>query len=307
MPMQAREIKERLKSIKNTQKITRTMELVSAAKMRRAISSAMDSRPYASLAWSIAQRLRQNNGDSTDPIYRFFDPIQPDKATHTTILLLTSNRGLCGAFNSHVIKQVVRYIETNPNETVDVIGVGKKGVSTLKAFGKSVELAYEKDDSARTDDSIRDIALYAHTKFNDGKTDKVLLAYTDFKSPIVQTAVLKQLFPFPLEAAIEEAIDNVEEPKEAIEQAAQDLEYTYEPSEREVLEHLVPRIAISELYQALLESNASEHSSRMLAMKNASDAAGEMKNELTLAFNRARQAGITQEIAEISAGSAAVS
>ncbi len=310
MPVQAREIKGRLKSIKNTSKITHTMELVAAAKMRRAVSSALDSRPYAALAWDLMSRLRDSTAITEgDSIMRFFDDVKPlkDGKNHTTIILLTSNRGLCGALNTNVLKKVIPYISNHKDEVIDVIGVGKKGVSILNSFGHKSELAYEKDDSAKDDESIRDLVVYVHKKFKDGKTGKVMVAYTDFKSAVMQNATLKQVFPFTKNDDIAAAVDNIDEKKERVEKPDVQFPYVYEPTEGIVLEYLIPRVLTSEIYQALLESNASEHSSRMIAMKNATESAAEMADELKLEFNRARQAGITQEIAEISAGSAAIS
>lgn len=307
MAMQSREIKARIKSITNTEKITGTMELVAAAKMRRAISSAVNSRTYAVLAWDIMKRLSESmEPTDTEDAMRFF--AKNENPEHTTIIMLTSNRGLCGAFNSNVLKQVFAYMKQHGKENVDVVGIGKRGISVLNAYGVKAELAYEKDDSASSDESISDVAAHVYKKFKEGTTQKVLIAYTHFQSPVIQTAQLKQLFPLPSVNEFElEVEDKTEEAMEPVTAPMVNLLYTYEPSGSAVLDYLIPRIAESEIYQALLESNASEHSSRMVAMKNATDAAGEMGDELKLAFNRARQAGITQEIAEISAGTEALS
>ena len=296
MPMQAKEIKGRLKSINNTQKITKTMELVSAAKMRRAIAAATNSRTYSDLAWGIMKRLRDAGQAAVDQtVARFFAEAETGKVT---LVIFTSNRGLCGALNSNVMKEAFAFIEQHGRDNVNVIGIGKKGVSTLNSYGIKATAAYEKDDSAKNDASVREVAAHVHNSFRDGEANAVYVLYTDFISPVVQKATLKQLFPLqPTETSADGNQAN----------SKLDFPYTYEPTETGVLEYLLPRIAESELYRALLESNASEHSARMIAMKNASEAAGEMGNDLKLAFNRARQAGITQEIAEISAGSAAIS
>lgn len=300
MGMQAREIKGRIQTIKNTKKITHTMELVAGAKMRRAVAAALNTRTYSGLAWSIMQRLQEETRDmqdDSDPLLRFFADKKSENIKHVTIVMLTSNRGLCGALNSNIVKLVYKQIERYGKDNVDIIGIGKKGVAILNAYGVKAELAYEKDDSAKDDTSVIDISTYIYNKFKEGKTDKVVVAYTDYQSSLIQTATTKQIFPIQYH---KEAIETVSDATNT--SLDTNLPYKFEPGQHAVLWYLFPRIAEVELYQALLESNASEHSTRMIAMKNATEAAGEMSNELTLIYNRARQAGITQEIAEISAG-----
>lgn len=291
-----KEIKQRLTSINNTKKTTHAMELVSGAKMRKAVEVTLSTREYYNTAWGIMDRLRAKADlDVPDSLQRFFE--EPNEAGKTTIVMFTSNRGLCGAFNAHVIKLVISEIEKRGKENVEVIGIGKKGVGTLSSYGVKVGLAYEKDDSAKSDDSIREVMGSVYKSFKEGETNRVLIAYTDYKSAVQQNAKLVPLFPFGESSPVEAVEENHQK---------NDL-YTYEPSGTEVLEFIIPRIAEVVLYQSLLESNASEHSARMLAMKNATDAASDMAAELKLEYNRARQAAITQEIAEIAAGAAAVS
>ncbi len=309
MPAQSREIKSRLQSIRNTKKITKAMELVAAAKMRRAISSVVATRNYANLMWQIMQRLRSSvTLKPNDSAYRFLRPVPNDTTKlRTAIVVFSSNRGLCGSFNNHMIKLVVQYVQSHPEEIITIIGVGKKGVGMLDSLGVKVQEAYIKDDTAKTATSIIEMNQALYEQFQKGEFDQVLLGYTDFRSAISQIPTLKTLFPYAQTDTITEAVDNLAETKLDVAMSAPDKQYLYEPHRTMILNYLVPRIAEVQLYQALLESNASEHSSRMLAMKNATDAAKDMADALLLAFNRARQAGITQEIAEISAGSAAVS
>jgi len=177
----------------------------------------------------------------------------------------------------------------------------------MTSLGLNVEFAHKKDDAAKDDASVLEIADVLYKKFSEKKTDKVMVAYSDYKSAISQEPVLKQLFPFEKEPQVGREEDEASRPGEKNMEAPKTLEYLYEPNKYDLLEYLIPRIAQVQLYQALLESNASEHSARMVAMKSASDAAKEMADDLVLVFNKARQSGITQEIAEISAGRAAVS
>lgn len=298
----AKEIKQRIRSIKNTQKTTKAMELVSGAKMRKAVQSAVNARSYYKAAWTIASRIRNNAGSDvdTDLLSFFQDNGKTTEPQKTTVVMFTSNRGLCGAFNSNVTKKVINFVQENGgNEFVEVIAVGKKGVATLNSIGIKTYQAYDKDDTAQDDSSVREVAAYLYDHFKRKSTDRVMVAYTEFVSPMEQNAEIKQLYPFTKEGFDKSVQEEIEDNLNHV--------YTYEPSPTAVLNFLIPRIAEVELYQALLESNASEHSARMLAMKNASEAAGEMSQELKLVYNRARQAAITQEIAEIAAGSAAVS
>lgn len=303
MPAQTREIKGRLSSIKNTQKITKAMELVAGAKMRRAVEATLASRVYAQLAWQLAERLAKSGIiASTDYLANFFQT--PKDPKHFTLLVVTSNRGLAGAFNSNIIKTVASFIREKGVENVDVICVGKKAVPLLSSLGIKPVAAYSKDDSATDSSSIVTVANYLYQQFKQKKTDQVLIAYTNFKSPIEQDALLEPLFPFSKELSAGEIeyknADEVQKMPNGV------TDYYYEPGRRTAMSYLVPRLGESLIYQALLESNASEHSARMVAMKNATESAAEMHEDLTLAFNRARQASITQEVAEITAGTAAV-
>ena len=301
MPANTKEVKIRLQSINNTKKITKAMEMVAAAKMRKAVEATLATRTYYSLTWEIVERLLDSRLFFAvyDKVKRFFEPMEKPK--HFTLIVVTSNRGLCGAFNSNIIRLVLPFIQEHGQENVNVITLGTRGATAMNSLGTKIKLAYKKDDAALDDTSVREIADHAYHAFRDKKTDKVLIAYTDYESALMQTAHIKQLFPL-IRPQDRELID-----KDLPLKAPKNLEYLYEPNKYLVLDNLVLRIAQVELYQALLESNASEHSARMVAMKSASDAAGEMSDDLTLLFNKARQASITQEIAEISAGTAAVS
>lgn len=302
-----KEIKSRIHSIKNTQKTTKAMELVAGAKMRKSVQAALQTRAYHRIAWSIASRLRFTHTVSANEELMHFFQESGEEVSHTTIVVMTSNRGLCGAFNANVVKKVLQYVEAH-TETVSIIGMGKKGVATLSSFGMHVEQAYEKNDSANSDQSVRELSAYLYKQFSERKTHRVLIAYTDYQSAMLQEARLEQLYPLPPESRIHQFIENEDPtPRDGFFSQEEKPYYLYEPTSLRILSYLIPRIAEVELYQALLESNASEHSARMIAMKNATEAAAEMGEELKLLYNRARQASITKEIAEISAGTAAVS
>lgn len=301
----ARLIKTRLKSIRNTKKVTKAMELVAGAKMRRAVERALASRQYAVLAWQLAGKLSGSRAiSSEDYLNKFFRPAP--KTGKWLLICFASNRGLCGAYNSNVLKQSIKFVRERGLENGEVIVIGKRLVGPLSTFGIKPSMAYEKDDTAVDAASIVNVTQYAYEAFKSGRVDAVYIAYSRFKSALVQEAVVRPLFPFHRE---DSALADVEQMEMRVKPAVENmqaLEYKYEPDKRKVLSYLVPRLGESLMYESLLESNAAEHSARMLAMKNATDAAGDMLDDLTLQYNRARQAGITKEIAEISAGMAAV-
>ena len=303
-----RQIKARLKSIKNTKKVTKAMELVAGAKMRRSVERALASRHYALLAWQLVQRLSKSRAvPSDDYLHRFFRAAASPK--RHLLIAFASNRGLCGAYNNNVLRQVLRFVRENREENVDVIVIGKRLVSSVSTFGVKPIMAYEKDDYALDASSVVPLANYAYEAFKSQGVDSVYLCYNHFKSALAQETVTRPLFPFSFEESAFTDVKHMETDRkvEPLRDIEKSQSYIYEPGKRKVLSYLVPRLGEAQLYQALLESNASEHSARMLAMKSATDAAGEMLGDLSLLYNRARQAGITREIAEISAGSAALS
>jgi len=283
------------------------MELVAGAKMRRAVDVAISTREYAQLAWQLVERLSSSKSIAAiDYLHSFFTPVKEPKKV--LVVVFASNRGLCGAYNSNIAKAVIKLAKEKGPENVEVIAVGKKAVTLLSSFGIKPKMAYEKKDSARKATSIVNVANYCYEEFKAGKVDQVLIAYNHFVSSLVQEPVIRPLFPFDKSASTAIGVEELAEIENRDKQAEKlpIADYIHDPSKRDVLSYLVPRLGEVQLFQALLESNASEHSARMLAMKNASDAAGEMVDDLTLIYNRARQAAITQEIAEISAGMAAV-
>lgn len=300
----SKEIKQRLRSIKNTQKTTKAMELVSSAKMRRAVASAQGTRQYYHLLHDIFVRLhgpmmRKNK----EQFRRFFASYEESDTSHTTIVAFASNRGLCGSFNANIVKTVKTLTDSTPRH--ELIVVGKRLGMMLDESGVHFDRVYEKDDNARTNISTEDIALSLYDHFASATTDRVLIVYTNYRSPLVQEVAVAQLFPLLGESGIAQRMEEDLTPV-PVEELIPRTKYIMEPTAYRILDYLIPRLVEVQLYQALLESNASEHSSRMIAMKNASDSAREMAQDLVLEFNKARQAHITQEIAEISAGMAAI-
>lgn len=292
-----KELKRRIKSIKSTKKITKAMELVAASKMRRAISSTLASRPYASYSWDMLQSLAlQSLG------YAGAHPLmEVREANRILVVLITSNRSLCGAYNAQILRETVKFIrdEKEKGTELSFVTIGRRGEAAMRRFGQNVIASFaDLPDSPRLQNIIP-IANLVIDMFKKKDTDRVYIAYTDFVSALTQTPNYRRVLPLEQELVAPEALQR--------RASGATTEYLFEPNYEILMPLLVEKLARMQLFQMLLESRASEESSRMLAMKNASDAAGEMIDDLTLEFNKARQASITQEISEISAGMASVS
>ncbi|MDY0302814.1 MAG: ATP synthase F1 subunit gamma [Candidatus Moranbacteria bacterium] len=314
----SKEIRSRIKSIDNTGKITRAMEMVSAAKMRKSTESVLKIRDYAHSAWSVLNNLARAFEDYKHGMLE----VRPVKSV--LMIVMTSNRGLCGSFNSQIMKKVREEIN-NPRNLkmnrignkkieskvedkdlkIDFITVGKKGEGLVSKLGKEIVAAFPELTYLPKIEQVRPLSKIVIDEYLNKKYDKVVMAYTDYVSVIVQQPKIRQLLPISkidLEKQIAE-MDNIakeyglDKPKS---------EYKVEPNPDEVLEHIFPRLIEMQLYHAILESNASKESARMMAMRNATDSAKEMSESLNLAYNKIRQMKITQEIAEISAGRAAL-
>ncbi|MFM7088727.1 MAG: ATP synthase F1 subunit gamma [Candidatus Paceibacterota bacterium] len=300
-----KEIKRRIKSVKNTKKITKAMELVAASKMKKAVTTALSSRVYSEYSWEILSSLRKNLGDVKHP---FFSEPKTNNKKHL-LLVITSNRGLCGAYNAHVLRQTIAYLKKNP--TADVVTIGKKGENMMKRIGQNVIASFTDLPELLTSRDTMPIAKILTQEFSSMRYEKVVAVYTDFVSPLVQKVQCKQLLPIAL-SDLRTFIDDIakntpsSETSQVAKTQSQKNPYFFEGDTDELIASLARKIIRTQVYQMLVESNASEQSARMIAMKNASEASGEMINDLTLVFNKARQAGITQEISEISAGMASV-
>jgi len=316
----ASDIKNRIKSINSTKKITKAMEMVAAAKMRKAIESVLRTRTYANLSWGTVLQLSQidslTNGDG-HPLL-----VKRKEVKRLGVILVTSNRGLCSGFNTAVINKVHNSITKHgQKDNTDFILIGKKGRSVYKYFGYNIAAEFAKEDVVREVKEILPVSQMVIADYLSGKYDKILVAYTDFVSASKQISRVRQLLPIDISADDEylgvvgkdtrvgidkDFVEDKQEKYLYSKDKKLSHEYTFEPSPKEVLDEIVPRLIEVQLFQALLESNASEHSARMTAMHQATDAATDMVDEFQLSYNKARQAGITAEIAEISAGANAL-
>ncbi len=292
----SKEIKRRIKSVKNTKKITKAMELVAASKMKRAVASTLASRAYSRYSWEVLESVSQALTENSHPL------LTPRSGNRSLVVLISSNRGLCGAYNAQIIRAVLSMLREKSDESIEFVTVGRKGDAALRRIGQTITASFTELPETITLSSAIPIANLIFESFKSNSYDKVYVAYTDFKSALSQKPVIRQLLPVKKEDILQE----IEELKNEAPHETQ-TDYVFEPSYNVLIESLVEKIARMQVYQMLLESAASEQSSRMVAMKNASEAAGEMIDDLTLVFNKARQANITQEISEISAGMASVS
>jgi F-type H+-transporting ATPase subunit gamma len=297
-----KEIKRRIKSVKSTKKITKAMELVSASKMKRAVSQTLASRLYSSYSWEILTSLSERLDDIT---HKFFT--ENKNTEKDLIVLITSNRSLCGGYNSQIIKKTIAKLKEEVG-TADIVTVGKKGDSAMRRMGQNIVATFTDIPDNMTLRDIIPLSTYVTDEFRNAKYGKIYIAYTDFISALSQKPTIKKILPIskdelkdvisPEALLLEKSRSKASENK---------TPYLFEGDTEKLLDTLAEKLVRMQIYQMLLESNASEQSSRMVAMKNANEAAGEMIDDLTLVFNKARQSNITKEISEISAGMASVS
>jgi F-type H+-transporting ATPase subunit gamma len=301
MAISPRLIRRRIKSVTGTRKITKAMELVAAAKMRKAVQATLGTRPYAEAAWRAIRELAQVAESDAHPLLR-----RPDGAKKALVLYFSSDRGLCGGFNAQLLRRYAEFAKKH-DEEVEIVAIGRKGQDALRRRDARIIAAFSELSNEPTIASIRPVADLAIQEFRGGAYDAVHIAYTDFRSALVQTPNIKQLLPIVRIEGLGEVDDARGLSPQGTVPATEPIgEFLFEPSPQAVLDAMLPRLVEAQIYQALLESSASEHSARMMAMRSATDAASEMIEDLTLTYNQARQAGITREIAEISSGKAAL-
>lgn len=307
MALNTKIIKRRIRSIGSTKKITKAMEMMSAVKMRRAVANVLATRNYSTLAWEMLQEISKKTDISAHPL------LSTRNVKRVGIILITSNRGLAGGFGSRLLQATNNYITQSKikgNVEMDVILTGRQGKKIYQKFGHNVVAEFDKIDLTTKMEEVLPMTKMAVTDFISGRYDAIVVAYTDYVSAITQTPRIKQILPLQGEDKELGNIKTSGQTNTVDEDADKDKDiesiFLYEPGARAVLDVLLPRLVEMQIYQAILESDASEHSARMVAMKNASDAANEMIKELNYTFNKARQAAITQEISEIVGGVAAL-
>ena len=290
------DIRRRIKSVKNTQQITKAMKMVSAAKLKRAQDRVVTARPFANKMMEVLGELAKRTDEN------FHHPLLDRRGDERYLLVLvTADKGLCGAFNTNLTKAAQSFIKDNPDKTIELLPIGRKGRdffryrrATLLGEFIGVTGKGRVEFSEALEVARHIVKLYT----DDTGIDKVFLIYNEFKSVLSQRVVLEQLLPV--------ARAQVEDPETKSQQPVTLVDYIYEQPPEEMLGRLLPRLVETQIFRALLESVASEHGARMTAMDSASKNASELIDTLTLNMNRIRQAAITNEIIEVVSGAAAL-
>lgn len=287
-----KEVRSRIASVNSTQQITKAMKMVAAAKLRRAQDGILQMRPYAQKLSQMLSTVSAGADTAQDSEYNKVRPVEK-----ALVVVVTSDRGLCGAFNTNVAKAALaliqeRYAEQSRKGNVEILSIGKKGMEFFQRRGFKVNTKHTDTFSQLSFAKVRAAAEDAMNAFAEGQYDEVFIVYNEFKNVATQIVRTEQMLPI---VAQEETKTNA--PKN---------DYIFEPSETEIVSELIPKTLKIQLYKAVLESNASEHGARMTAMDKATENAGDLLKELRLVYNRTRQAAITKEILEIVGGAEAL-
>lgn len=292
-----REVRLRIRSVKNISQVTRALQAVSTSKVRKAMAALMQTRPYATKAWQVLTHIaRQPGRDNLHPLLS-----HREQVSATLVIVITSDRGLAGAYNTNIIRYTLQHFAQYPYP-VRYIAVGRKGRDLLLRLRLNVIADFSNLPAAPTFNDVSAIGKLAIDEFLSKRVDEVYLVYTDFVNMVKQIPTVKKILP--LEYYREE------ERVEAFDVNTRhriDATYIYEPDMNTILDRIVPRFTALQVYQAILEAQASEHAARMVAMKNATDAASELAASLQLEYNKARQQVITNEMLDIAGGAEALS
>ncbi|MEK7193282.1 MAG: ATP synthase F1 subunit gamma [Patescibacteria group bacterium] len=308
-------IKRRLKSVHNINQITKAMELVAATKMRKSQEIALASRPYALAALDLLAKLSETEQSAASPL------LQKRKVKRTAVVLVTSDKGLAGSFNSSVIRafeKVLREKNTNISKENDCfVAVGQKAAMYLE---KNITLSqkFVRFGDHATIEQIKPLADHLINGYAKNEWDRVLVFSTHFKTALRQVVLMRQILPVEIEslkATAKEIVPETGRFSELVKENGVSFfngkselasEYLLEPSSATIIQELVPHLVLMQIYHLILETNASEHATRRVAMKSASDNASELADNLTLVYNKSRQAGITRELIEITASAEAL-
>lgn len=289
----ARDMRLRIRSVKNISQVTRALEAVSASKVRKAIQAVTATRAYAGKAWQVLTHVAKQPGrESLHPLLT-----RRTEVKNTLAVVVSGDRGLAGGYNTNVIRFVGRKFDQY-QAPVHFIAVGRKGRDLMIRRRKDVVADFSNLPAAPSFMDVSAIGRMVVEEFLQGRADEVYLVYTDFITMARQETVMKRLLPLEVEGS-----DRVEEYEAKAGPAAA---YIYEPGEREILDEIIPRFTGLQVYQAVLESQASEHAARMIAMRNATDSALELVEQLKLDYNKVRQQAITNDILDIVGGANAL-
>jgi F-type H+-transporting ATPase subunit gamma len=279
------DIRRRIRSVKNTQQLTKAMKTVSAAKLRRAQDRVLNARPYA----QQLKRILGNLSSRMENVSHALLEVRPEEKI--LLIVVTADRGLCGAFNSNILRVATTFLREHLSQTVSLATAGKKGRDFFRRRGITIRSEFVNIFSKLDYGHARDISEAVVQAYSEAEVDAVYVAYNEFKSVIQQRVVVEKLLPLS---------------RADLQDAGPQLDYIFEQPPQEIFNRLLPRYVEVQIYRALLESAASEHGARMASMDTASRNAGEMIDMLTLNMNRIRQAAITREIIEVVSGAGAL-
>jgi len=289
-----REVRLRIRSVKNIAQVTRALQAVSASKVRKAVQALMNTRPYAVKAWQVLRHIAAQPGrENLHPLLT-----RRDEVKNILVVLITGDRGLAGAYNTNIVRFALQNFAKSQTP-VKYITVGRKGRDMMLRRRQNVIAEFSNLPAAPTFADVSAIGRLAVEDFLSGAADEVYLVYTDYISMARQVPTMKKLLPLEMEIG-----GRVAEFAPAARGPA--ASYIYEPSQEQILSEIVPRFTALQVYQAIMESLASEHAARMVAMKNATDSATTLAGALQLEYNKARQQSITNEILDIAGGAEAL-
>ena len=288
-----KEVRNRITSVTSTQQITKAMKMVAAAKLKRATNAIVQLRPYANKLRDILAQVSASVEGNDSPYTQDRIP------TKVLVIVMTSNRGLAGAFNANAIKTANnlifgKYAEQHARGNLSIIAIGKRGHDFFEKRGFNVIGNYSDLYNDLSFLNVSQVTDYAMAEFKAGNIDRVEIVYNEFRNAAVQLLTTEQLLPLV-------------PPQEGAATEASEVDYIIEPSKEAIIEELIPKAIKTQLYKAVLDSNASEHGARMTAMDKATENAGDLLRQLKLSYNQARQAAITTELTEIVSGAAALS
>jgi F-type H+-transporting ATPase subunit gamma len=293
-----REIRHRIRSVKNISQVTRAMQMVAASRMRRAQEQVLATRPYSEKAWKILTNLALQRGvdETIHPLLHAREDI------HTVgMVLITADKGLCGSYNHSMIQQALHFV-AELAYPIEWITVGKRGRDAMWRMGKTIVSEFTDLPAQPGLLDVTPIARTAIDSFCSGAFDVVYLAHTDFINTLIQRPAVWQLLPIrPMQLGVTPVSEH-----RRLATELKEIEYIYEPDPHTILDTVLPRFTELQIYQAVLEALASEHSARMVAMRNATENANELLDDLTVTYNRARQEAITTEMLDIAGGAEAL-
>ena len=291
----AREVKQRIRSVKNIAQVTRALQAVSASRVRKAMEAMYNTRPYATKAWQVLTHIAEQPGrEMLHPLLTTREEVKS-----AIVVMISSDRGLAGPYNTNILRATLNAFDDYP-APVRYISVGRKGSELLYRRGKEILADFSGMPAEPTYADISPIGQIVVEEFLSGNADEVYLMYTDFVNMVRQDPQKKKLLPLETESAeglVQAGFTSSKGPSAA---------YLYEPGEEEILDEIIPSFTRLQVFQAILESFASEHAARMVAMQNATDNAGELAGLLQLEYNKARQLSITSDILDIVGGAEAL-